>query len=239
MTPRAPTLLAPSGASRSTRGSAWGALVRVGHFEHPGGFDVDDLRGAVAAAHHRGHDLDALLPFADHATGFQPGVEAAHVAGVQVLRQDALLILGRVDSEGVWRGNRARGGDRSGFVRPIRPRRNSYRPTRRGCRTSRKRARRGRWCQRRHCACLRRPLEAIGPLRSKEPPKPTAAGPRVPDHAVRYGFGSVPQSGMQSPPQQASAQAQPASHSPLLWHSPDPQLRNQLTKHLDGPSHEG
>ena len=35
MPPRAPTLPAPSGASCSTRG-AWGALVRLGHSEHPG-----------------------------------------------------------------------------------------------------------------------------------------------------------------------------------------------------------
>jgi hypothetical protein len=43
--------------------------VGLAHVEHIRGLDGDHLRGAVAAPHHRGDDLDPLLPFADDATG--------------------------------------------------------------------------------------------------------------------------------------------------------------------------
>ncbi len=62
MTPRAPTAPAPSGASCSTPGGALRALLRLGHTEHPSGFEVDDLRVPVAT-HDRGDDLDPFSPF--------------------------------------------------------------------------------------------------------------------------------------------------------------------------------
>ena len=81
-------------------GGACGALVSLAHVEHSGGPDGDDF-GVAIATHDRGNDLDALLAFADHAAGVQPGMEAAHVGGVRALGEDAFLILGRIGAVGV------------------------------------------------------------------------------------------------------------------------------------------
>src|SRR5215211_3737444 len=70
---------------------AWCPLVRLRHVEYPGRLDGDNLRRAVAGAHDRGDDLGALLTLPDHATGFQPGMESAHVGCAGALREDAGL----------------------------------------------------------------------------------------------------------------------------------------------------
>ena len=54
------------------------ALVRLGHIDDIRGPNRDDV-GIAIAAHDRGDDDDALLTFANHAAGFQPGTVVARV----------------------------------------------------------------------------------------------------------------------------------------------------------------
>src|SRR5688500_15875895 len=56
-----PQPLPNTGMTPSAPGGALRALVRLGHIEHPGGFEGDDLRGAVTGAHDRGDGRDPLL----------------------------------------------------------------------------------------------------------------------------------------------------------------------------------
>jgi hypothetical protein len=87
MTPRPPTAWAHSGASCSTLGGTLRALARLDHVEHPRGLNVDDL-GIAIATHDWGDYHEALLAVAHDATGFQPGVEAAHFRATRCVPAD-------------------------------------------------------------------------------------------------------------------------------------------------------